>query len=240
MARPRPWTVVDHEPLLRCEPNLWLADAAVPGMALRRRMSVFRPDDGRLVFHNAVPLREEEMRGLERWGTPAFLVVPNRFHRLDLHAWKSRYPSLRVLAPAQAARAVAEVVPVDGDLSALPRDPALTVHPVEGWKLGESVLEVRSDDRSSLIVGDLLMNNPPAPGVHGLVLRLMGSTGGPKVTPLGRLLGVGDARAVARSIRRLAALPGLRRLVPSHGTVVESGVAEALRRAADALSPGTP
>jgi hypothetical protein len=240
MARPRPWIVVDHEPILRCEPNLWLADAALPGTGLRRRMSVVRAGDGRLVFHNAVPLREQDMRELEDWGTPAFLVVPNRFHRLDLHAWKARYPALRVLAPAQAAPAVGKVVPVDGDLSALPRDPALTVHPVAGWKLGEAVLEVRSGDRASLVVGDLLMNNPPVPGAHGLVLRLMGSTGGPKVTPLARLLGVGDARAVARSLRQLAALPGLRRLVPSHGTIVESGVGDALRRAADALSPATP
>jgi hypothetical protein len=240
MARPRPWTVVDHEPLLRCEPNLWLADAAVPGTALRRRMSVVRCGDGRLVFHNAVPLREEDMRELERWGMPAFLVVPNRFHRLDLHAWKARYPALRVLAPAQAARAVAEVVPVDGELSALPRDPALTVHPIAGWKLGEAVLEVRSGDGASLLFGDAIMNNRPVPGPRGLVLRLLGSTGGPKVTPLARLLGVGDARAVARSFRQLAALPGLRRLVPSHGTIVDSGVADALRRVADALSPATP
>ena len=48
---------------------------------------------------------------------------------------------------------------------------------------------------------------------------LLGSTGGPKVTPIGRLLGVGDARAMAGSFRRLAALPGLRRLVPSHGKI---------------------
>jgi hypothetical protein len=235
MSRARPWTVVDHDPIVRCEPNLWLADGAVPGMALRRRMSVFRSADGLLVFHNAVPLREEEMVALERWGRPAFLVVPNRFHRLDLHAWKARYPELRILAPPEAARAVAEVVPVDGDYGTLPGDPALAVHPIEGWKLGEAVLEVRSGSRVSLVVGDVVMNNAPAPGLRGLLLRAIGSVGGPKVTPLGRLLGVRDARAVAGTLRRLAAIPGLARLVPSHGTVVEVGAAEALRRAADAL-----
>jgi hypothetical protein len=117
MAAPRPWTVTEHEPLLRVEENLWLADASLPPMALRRRMSVVRLEDGRLLFHNAVPLREEEMAALERWGTPAVLVAPNRFHRLDLHAWKVRYPGLRVLTPRQAARAFGQVVQVDGDLS---------------------------------------------------------------------------------------------------------------------------
>jgi hypothetical protein len=62
--------------------------------------------------------------------------------------------------------------------------------------------------------------------------------GGPKVTPLARLLGVRDPRAVAATLRRLATLPGLARLVPGHGRLVEIGAAEALRRCADGLSPG--
>jgi hypothetical protein len=57
------------------------------------------------------------MAAQERRGAPAFLVAPNRFHRLDLHAWKVRYPGLRVLTPRQAARSVGQVVQVDGDLS---------------------------------------------------------------------------------------------------------------------------
>jgi hypothetical protein len=198
-------------------------------------MSIVRLADGRLLFHNAVPLREPDMSALEAWGTPTFLVVPNRFHRLDLHAWKARYPGLRVLAPAEAAAAVAQVVPVDGDLAALPRDASIAVHRVPGTKNGESILEVRSGGRSSLVVGDVLMNNAPVPGAAGLLLRVLGSTGGPKVTPLFRLLAVRDRAAVAAELRRLASLPGLARLVPSHGAVVETGVAEALRRAADAL-----
>jgi hypothetical protein len=235
MVRPRPWTVVDHDPIVRCEPNLWLADGAVPGVPMRRRMSVFRASDGRLVLHNAVPLREEEMRALEGFGTPAFLVVPNRFHRLDIRAWKERFPALRVLTPPEAARAVGEVVAVDGDLSALPGDPALRVHPVTGGKLGESVLEVRSGSRASLLLGDLVMNNPPVPGAKGLLLRALGSTGGPKVTPVGRWLGVRDAAAVAATLRLLAGIAGLHRLVPSHGAVVEADVAGVLRRVADSL-----
>jgi hypothetical protein len=199
-------------------------------------MAVVRLADGRLLFHNAVPLREEEMRAIEGFGTPAFLVVPNRFHRLDLHAWKARYPTLRVVAPREAEPAVSRVVQVDGDLTSLPADPSLTVHPVPGWKLGEAVLEVRSGRRASLLFGDVVMNNPPVPGAKGWILRAMGSVGGPKVTPLARLLGVGDAREVAGALRRLAGLPALARLVPSHGTVIDAGAAEALRRCADRLS----
>ncbi|HQR29721.1 MAG TPA: hypothetical protein PLL32_04865, partial [Anaeromyxobacteraceae bacterium] len=204
MARPRPWTVPPHDPVVRCEANLRLADAALPPTAMRRRMSAFRYADGRLLLVNAIPLREEEMAALLAWGEPAFVLVPNRFHRLDLRAWKDRFPALRFHAPAEAARAVSEVVPLDGDLEALPPDPDLSIHPLPGWRLGDPVVEVRSGPRRSLLFGDTLMNNRPAPGAHGLVLRILGAVGGPKVTPVGRLLGVRDAAALAGALRRLA------------------------------------
>ena len=61
-------------------------------------MMIARLADGRLAFLNAVPLGEEAMRELERWGTPAFLCIPARFHTLDVAPFKARYPQLRVLA----------------------------------------------------------------------------------------------------------------------------------------------
>lgn len=233
---PRPWTVLPHDPLLRLEDGLWVVEGDLPGRAaIRRRMSVVRLSDGRLAFHNAVPLREEDMRELERHGEPALLLVPNRLHRLDLHAWKVRYPRLRVLTSPPAMAKVWEVVAVDGSWDELPSDPLLAAHRIEGSRFGEAAFAVRGDGRTSLLFGDTVMNNPRPPGLQGLVLAAIGSTGGPKVTPLTRLLSVFDRAAVARSLRHLAALPGLARLVPSHGAIVERGAAEALRRAADGL-----
>jgi len=235
---PRPWTVLPHGPLVRLEEALWVVEGELPGRAaIRRRMSAVRLSDGRLAFHNAVPLREEAMRELERQGEPALLLVPNGLHRLDLHAWRLRYPRLRVFTSPQAAARVWEVVPVDGRWDDLPRDPALAVHRIEGSRFGEAAFAVESGGRTSLLFGDTVMNNPRPPGLQGWALAAIGSTGGPKVTPLARLLSIRDRAAAARSLRRLAALPRLARLVPSHGEVVEAGAADALRRAADGLHP---
>jgi hypothetical protein len=44
-----------------------------------------------------------------------------------------------------------------------------------------------------------------------------------------------DKAAMRTAFEKLAALPGLKRIVPCHGTVVEGGVAEALKAAAAAL-----
>jgi len=218
------------------EENLWLVEGELPGgRAIRRRMSIVRLSGGRLAFHNAVPLREEAMREVERFGEPALLLVPNRIHRLDVHAFSERYPALRVFTAAPAQAKVWEVAPVEGTWQDLPVDRALVAHPIAGSRFGEAAFAVRSGERVSLLFGDTVMNIPPAAGPEGLLLKAIGSLGGPKVTPLTRLLAVFDRSALARSLRRLAGLPGLCRLVPSHGRVVEPDAADGLRRAADGL-----
>lgn len=234
-SSPRPWTVLPHDPLTRLEDNLWAVSGALPRGSLNRRMCIVRLGDGRLVFHNAVPLREEVMEELETLGRPAILIVPNRAHRLDVHAWKHRFRQLLVVCPPEARAPVSKIVPVDGDWRALPRDPALEVVPLGGSRWGEAALVVRSAGRTSLLFADTVMNLPHRSGVDGLVLRLLGSSGGPKVTPVARLLTVRDAGALAADLERLARTVGLVRLVPSHGDVIGDDAAAVLRRVAARL-----
>jgi hypothetical protein len=238
MAAPRPWTVLPHGPLEKLEENLWAVTGALPRGPLGRRMAVVRLGDGRLVFHNGVPLAPPAMAELEAWGRPAFLVVPNRFHRLDVHAWKARYPDLRLVCPAVARPHVAKVAEVDGDLSALPADPRLQAIPLAGMKMQEAPLLVRSGPsrRATLVFGDVLFNVAHQPGAGGLLLRLVGSSGGPRVTPIGRLFAVRDRRALAADLERLAATPDLVRLLPSHGDDVTSDAPGVLRGVARDLA----
>jgi hypothetical protein len=127
---------------------------------------------------------------------------------------------------------------VDGAWDLLPRDGALEAVPLAGSRAGEAALVVRSGGgaRASLLFGDTVMNLPHRPGLEGLLLRLLGSSGGPTVTRIARLFTVRDPRLLARALERLAATPGLVRLVPSHGDVVEVDAAGALRRVATALA----
>ncbi len=234
---PRPWTVLRHDPLVELEPNLWAVEADLPRSPVRRRMAIVRRADGGLLFHNAVPLAEEAMRRIEAFGRPAVLVVPNGMHRLDLDAFKARYPRLRVHCPPEAHRRVAAVVPVDGHWDDLPPDPSVRAEPLEGSRFGEAALVVRSGARASLLFGDTVMNLPHLPGAQGLVLRLLGSTGRPRVTPVTRLLSVSDRRRLAAHLARLAAVPGLARLVVSHGADVEDDAPGVLRAVARDLDP---
>jgi len=234
-AAPRPWTVLPHGPLQKLEDNLWVVDGTLPRGRMNRRMSVVKRSDGKLVFHNAVPLQELDMQALEVWGQPGYLIVPNGFHRLDIHAYKQRYPGLKVLCPAPQDARVREVLAVDGHYDALPPDPALAVEVLEGSKIGEGVFIVNSEGRLSFLFGDTLMNIPDQPGFDMFILKLLGSVGDLRVTRIAKLFTVGDKAALKRHLERLSARPGLSRLIVSHGNNVLENAPAALRAASARL-----
>lgn len=226
---PRPWIVLPSDPPQRLEDNLLCVHGQAPkgGASLKRTMTVMRRADGRLVIHSAIALDEEGMRSVEALGEPAFLVVPNAFHRLDAHAYKVRYPALRVLCPAPAVSAVRRVVEVDGVLTDLPSDPAVQVEVIEGFRLGEGVITVRSGATSTLVFNDIVLNLERLSGPTGLVFRMLGGRIGPGLHPVQRhLVNWSQLRA---QLDRLAGTPGLRRLIPGHGAIVEGDVPQVLR-----------
>lgn len=215
------WRVLDNGPLEKLEENLWEVEGSVPGMPLKRRMTVVRLGDGSLVVHNAICLEEQAQRELDAWGPVRFVIVPNGWHRMDAPAYAARYPDAKLLCADPARKAVSKRVRVDGNLSVLPADPTLTHVALEGSSIGEHVLTVRSGRRTSLVFNDTVFNLPKLPGFKGFVYGLMGSTGAPKVTPLMRAVSVRDRAALRRHLETLADTPGLERIIPGHGFLAE-------------------
>lgn len=235
MAAPRPWTVDPHDPIDRHEDNLWSVVGDIPGMALRRRMTLARLRDGRVVVHNAVCLDERSMQAITGWGEVAVIVVPNAFHRLDAHAWRERFPKARVLCPAGATAKVRGMVEVDGDYGAFHGDDTVRLDTLDGVAQAEGVLSVTSGDRSSLVFNDVLFNQPDLPGFQGWVMKTFGSTGGPKVTRVARWFLVKERPAFQAELLRLADTAGLARVIPGHGDVIEAQAAATLRGVANVL-----
>ena len=110
---PQEWKVLPHGKLTEIDPNILtvVGEIHMPFTDLPRRMTVARLTDGRLVVFSAIALDEDEMRALEDYGRPAFLIVPNDHHRLDARIWKDRYPDLQVAAPHGARKKVEQTVP---------------------------------------------------------------------------------------------------------------------------------
>jgi hypothetical protein len=229
------WKVLPHGPIETVSERLRVVAGALPGMPLERVMSAIKLDDGSLVVHSAIALDPSTQKELEAWGMPRILIVPCAWHRLDAPAYKTRYPELQIYCPEGAGRRVAKVVPVHGFYDALPATPPLAVRYLDGVKKREGYLELRDDAGVTLIFNDAVFNQPHLPGFFGFVYKTIGSSGGPRVTPLVRVAMVKDERALRAQLEQLAATPGLRRVIMAHGARVEDDPAGFLRQVAATL-----
>lgn len=232
------WRVHPHDPMQQLAPNLWRVEGSLPGMTIRRVMTIARRRDGLLVVHNGIALDDAEMKRVEALGELAWLVVPNGYHRLDAPAFKKRYPDIRVTCPAGARKRVEKVVPVDVDYDGHPPDPDVTVRHVAGTKQAEGAMIVQHEGAATVVLNDLVFNMPHGSGFTGWVFKhVTQSSGGPRMSRIAKLFLVSDRRAAADDLRALAATPGLQRVIVSHHEVIDRDAAAVLRGVADALAP---
>jgi len=230
------WKVAQHGPLVTVTEGVWTVDATLDLLPIGRRMTILRRASGELVIHSAVACDEPTMQRIEALGPIGTIVVPSASHKIDAPRYAARYPEARVICPRPARRHVEKVVRVQGHYDALGPETSLRVEMLDGVA-GEGVfIHTDSDQKVTLVLNDALMNLPARlPGFKGWITALMGSTGGPKVTPTARRFLVRDARAYGAHLRRLADLPGLGRIVVSHGELICEDPPEILRRVAGTL-----
>lgn len=231
MAKPvRPWIVTPHDPIVRLEDNLWAVEAAHPEIPIRRRMGIVRRRDGTLLFYNAIPLEPRALDEVLSFGKPAVLVVPHDNHGFDARAFADKLGA-KIHGPRRNDAAFLVKFPMRaGFIEGLPADPDISFEPLDGTRKGEPVMIVRSGARVSLMFADAYQDHTGAS--HPLVMRLAGFRGGPKVVPFFKLAFTSDKRALRSHFERLAALPGLVRLIPSHGPIRTEDPAGTLRAVA--------
>lgn len=230
------WTVLSNGPIEKLSPRVWRVEGSLPGMPLRRVMTILRCASGELVVHNAIALEAAAMAELEAWGEVRWILVPNGFHRLDAPAFAKRFPAAKVLCPPGARAKVEEVVQVAGTYADFPRDAAVTLHVLDGVGEQEGYVRVEDEAGVTLVMNDLVFNMPHVPGVQGFVLKhVTRSTGGPQLTRVSRFFLVKDAARVRAQLETLAATPRLRRVIVSHHQTIEDDPAGVLRRVAATL-----
>jgi hypothetical protein len=236
MAKPRPWTEASHGPLTALADGLWTVEATLETLPIGRRMVVFRLDDGSLAVHSAVCCDAATMAAIDAEGPVRWIIVPSGYHRLDAGAWKARYPEARVITRAASRARVEQRVAVDGDYDLLPAGGPLSWVALDGVPAEGAFVHRDPAGAVTLVFNDAFMNIPDRlPGFRGLVVKLIGSAGGPKVTRTAKYFIVKDRPAYAAHLRRLAETPGLARVIPGHGLVVASDPGAALVRAGDGL-----
>jgi hypothetical protein len=239
MPKPfKEWTVLPHGKLTRLEDNLLsvTGELHMPIGEFPRRMTVVRLRDGRLVIYSAIALDEEEMRALEDFGQPWYLLVPNDIHRLDAKIWKQRYPDLVVVAPAGVRSKVEEVVSVS-QTSANFGDPGVELVTVPGTGERELALRVETASGTTLVVNDLIWNLHDRPGLGGWLFHATGFTGDePRIPKLVELRAVKDKLALRAQFEAWASISRLNRIIVSHGDIVTRDPRGVLRNLAHDLA----
>lgn len=227
----RPWTVQQHGELKQRDDGLWTVDDDVPGLkGAGRRMGIVKRDNGSLLFFNAIPVSDAVLAEIHGLGRPAQLVLPNHFHSLDAAAFAKKL-EVAVFAPVPGVEVLKERV-VCQPISALPADFSVQTFTVDGFVTHETAVVTRG----TLLVGDLLTNVPHGGGMNGLLMRVVGFTGPKPRLPWPVQKRVGrDLGAVAALMQRLADVDGLKRIIPTHGAVIESDAPGVLRAVAATL-----
>lgn len=231
------WTVLPHGRLTRLDENLLtvVGELHMPLGDFPRRMTVVRTSDARLVIFSAIALDDREMRALEAWGAPTWLVVPSDIHRMDAKIWKDRYPALVVVTPVGAREKVEEVVAVDDTRVEFP-DPDVRFVIVPGTEQHEAALEVDTPHGTTLVVNDLIWNLDDRPGFGGWLFRLAGFTGpAPRIPTIVELGAVKDKEALRMQLEVWSEIPGLQRILVSHGEAITRDPAGVLRGLAASL-----
>jgi hypothetical protein len=232
------WTVLPHGKLSRLDDNLLsvTGDIHMPIGDFPRRMTVVRLQTGQLVIYSAIALDEAEMRALEDFGEPRFLIVPNDIHRMDAKIWKDRYRELTVIAPAGVRKKVEEILPVDR--TTLDFDDGRVAYvTVPGTEEHEAALVVKTWSGTTLVVNDLIWNLEDRPGFGGWLFRVMGFTGDePRIPTVVELREIKDKNALRTQLEAWARIPDLNRIIVSHGAIVTRDPSGVLANLAQALA----
>ena len=230
------WKVLPHGPLREVEPGLLtvVGQIQMPLGNFPRRMTVVGLAGGRTALWSPIPLVEGEMKRVEALGQPAFLIIPNPGHRLDARPYRARYPQAKIITAPGAEKRVGEAVPVDDSNADLGQTAELVT--VAGVDQLELAMFVRHEGGVSLVTNDIIGNvrHPKGPGAW-IMSRLMGYGPSPQIPRVARRMFIKQPQELAAQMRDWATTPGLRRLIPSHGDIIESQPSTVLLRLAQSL-----
>jgi hypothetical protein len=233
------WKVEPHDPLEQLDEGLATVagEIRMPLGRFPRRMTIVSLKEGRSAIWSAIPVDEPTMARIETMGRIAVLIVPNPGHRLDIRAWKARYPAAKVLCAPGAREGVETVIPVDATRDVLD-DPAAQFLTVPGLAEKEAALSIQRQGHVTLVLNDILANvrHPRGLGAQLMARALGFGVHRPQIPRVCRRVYVKDAKALASWLQQWARESRLVRIVVSHGEVIEDAPRDVLAHVASELA----
>lgn len=216
------WTTLAEQPLVLLKEYSF-------GPAIANCVAVQLPGDKWLLMSPPTGLTQADAAALSARGEVVALVENNGFHHLGLASCAALFPRAQTYARERAAARIRKKEQHAGAL--LPIEtltPLLGPHveliAVDGDKLGDVLLRVRTERGVLLYVGDYITNMPRLPKsvVARLLFRLSDSAPGLKLFKLYLWFFTADrAHAKASLLRAIDTAPPTL-LVPAHGETLEA------------------
>ena len=212
--------------------DLWVHEEPLRflGFEIGRTMTVLRLGSGELFVHSPAKLTDELREELASLGEVRFVVPASKLHgHLYMEQYRAAFPRVELLAaPGLPARRTD--LAFDGLLGSVP-DPrwATDVDQVAimgNWWLTELAFYHRRS--RTLLLGDVGYHvGPEMPFKTRLMGRALGMYGRLGM-PLDFRLTIRNERTFRRSLRSILAWD-FDRIVPGHGTIIETGGADVFR-----------
>ncbi|MDA0147401.1 DUF4336 domain-containing protein [Vibrio sp. LaRot3] len=223
--------------------NVWIVEGEVVSFysfPFSTRMTIVRLDDGRLWIHSPIRISDELQHRIDKLGTVAFLVAPNHLHHLFLREWQVAYPLAMTLGTQQ-------VINKRKDLKF---DRVLDSDTLLPW--GESISHLFftgspamqesiffHQPSSTLIVTDLIENFEPSKltPFQRCVGRLVGIVAPNGKMPIDWRFTFSFSKREAREHVSAILAWQPKRIVMSHGNIVEQDAVAFLTRSFSWLNP---
>lgn len=223
-----------HGELIKLNERLWYVTGSLPHGNVPRNMVIYRLDSRGLLIHSAVALKEEYMQQVEELGKPEYMIVPNKFHKVDAPLFKKRYPDIKVICPSTVKANVEKKIPVDFLVENVADEIGIEYHTATGFRPGDFAYELDVAGGKALVFCDLLFNMQHLKGIDGWILKQIGSTGFFGPTWLEKLL-MKDKMAIKQLFLNLSEITDLKAILVAHGDPVLENCNEKLKEAASLL-----
>lgn len=217
--------------------GVWIVKGSL-AYPLHRNMVILRLPTGELLLHSVVALDDAGKMALDALGRPTWAIVPSASHMMDISLYKSRYPNLKVVAPAAILNAVEAKVPVVASVEdALPQF-GFRLHEVPAARFPEYVYEFPLRTGGRMLIANDALGSRNTGDSSKFMGRLMTSLTGVPGNRLGiariyRMAMTKDLAALRRFVAGLAEVPDLRLVTVSHGDPVTHDCAAALKAGAE-------
>lgn len=181
---------------------------------------IFRGTDGLVVVSPGKGLEEADYDVLSQFGEVRALIAPNSFHYLGQGSWRTRFPRAESYASPQAlARLKKKAASIPfRPIDELSLPPTVKLHVLPGFKSGDVLISVGTQQGSLWFTGDLLTNIQRVPGPPmSWIFSWTDSAPGFRLFKPWVWVFVNDRRALKERLTALLAEDPPAIIVPAHG-----------------------